>query len=121
MDALREWSGRETLPLTEGIAGMVGFLPFSDSLWPCVGGAPPTAADILLGSDAFGLEAEGLVAEGNEVRPEEAKFDPVARFVAGALVANEEEGFDRPVAGCWDVEVIRDDGDDRQSKKRIRG
>jgi len=48
MDGLRVWSaGRETLPLTAGMAGMVGFRPFTESLGPCVGGAPPTAADML--------------------------------------------------------------------------
>lgn len=81
IDGLRVWSGRETLPFTEGIAGIVGFLPFTESLWPCVGGAPPTAADMLLGSDAFGVKDEGLVAVGSEVRPWAAKFDPVAKFV----------------------------------------
>jgi hypothetical protein len=32
IEDLRVWSGRETLPFTEGMAGMVGFLPFTDSL-----------------------------------------------------------------------------------------
>jgi hypothetical protein len=55
---------------------------------------------MLLGSDAFGFEEDGLVADGNEVRPDEAKFDPVARFVGSAFVGDEEAGFDRLGADC---------------------
>jgi hypothetical protein len=52
------------------MAGIVGFLPFMESLCPWAGGAPPTAADMLVGSDALGVEEEeALEAEGNEVRP----------------------------------------------------
>lgn len=65
---------------------------------------------MLLGSDAFGVETEDSVADGNEVRPWEAKVDPVARSVELALgAAPTEDCFDRVVEGCCDVDVIRCD------------
>jgi hypothetical protein len=75
MDGLRLWSNE--FPLTAGMAGIVGFLPFSESLELCTGGAPPTAEDMLEGSDAWGVEEEIVEVGGSEIRPWAARFDPV--------------------------------------------
>ena len=60
--------------MTAGIAGIVGFLPFSESLELCAGGAPPTAEDMLEGSDASGVDEEIVVVGGTEDRLCAARF-----------------------------------------------
>ena len=52
----------------------MGFLPFSESLGVCAGGAPPTAEDMLEGPDAFGGEGEIVVADATEDRLCAARF-----------------------------------------------
>ncbi len=66
--------------MTAGIAGIVGFLPFSESLEVCAGGAPPTAEDMLEGSDASGVEEGIVVAEGTDDRLCAARFNSVGEM-----------------------------------------
>ena len=72
-------------PLTEGTAGMVGFLPFTGEM-ASAGGRPPAAADMFEGSDAFGGKPP-LVADAYEERP-----DVVAAAENVGAVAVEEFG-----------------------------
>ena len=49
-------------------------LPFSESLELCAGGAPPTADDMLEGSDASGEGEDVVMAVETEDRPCAARF-----------------------------------------------
>ena len=69
-EGLRMWSLLPLTimgPLTDGTAGIVGFLPFTGEI-ASAGGAPPTAVDIFEGSVAFGGK-DPLVADAYDERP----------------------------------------------------